>query len=108
MITQRWKRWGRQISYDLIIHLHFAKKKMKEKEKKKKKRFRDERKREKKPEKDYMFTQKPVKVRAYVFIDRYSQDKGYTFFCRNEVSKRVCQAASVKLWDGWYGCEAKV
>ena len=51
-----------------------------------------------------MFTQKPVGVRVHVSFDRYLQDVAYTFICRNEVGRGVCQAELAELWAGWFGC----
>ena len=51
-----------------------------------------------------MFTQIPAGVRVHVSLDRYSQDLAYTFICKNEVSRGVCQAEAAELWAGWFGC----
>ncbi|KAF3551675.1 hypothetical protein DY000_02008114 [Brassica cretica] len=49
-----------------------------------------------------MFTQIPAGVRVHVSLDRYSQDLAYTFICKNEVSRGVCQAEAAELWAGWF------
>ena len=52
----------------------------------------------------HVFTQIPAGVRVHVSLDRYSQDLAYTFICKNEVSRGVCQAEAAELWAGWFGC----